>query len=238
MIMTGHIQERIKTMFSDLIFDEQRHLYFVGSRRLPSVSSKVEEHVEKFDEKKWLPICAKKEGITEHELKHRWQTINKSACDLGTDTHDYLEHYNGLKTASTPQEKAGVQFLKDILSEYEIVCRELRMYSRAFWYAGTADLLLRHKTTGEFVLADYKTNKDLFKTYGFLLPPFQSMESHPFNKYQIQLSYYQIILEEIGCMISKRLVVYLKADASYRVFETIDLTSHLKDYISNFKKVA
>lgn len=230
--MTRLIQERISAMFSDLTFDEQRHLYFWKDKRVEkSVTKLVERHAPEFDEAYWLPRCAVKEGLTEHELKHKWQTINKQACELGTETHDFLEHFNGVKTPSTPQEKAGVDYLKATLSEYDIVFRELRMYSRKWKFAGTADLLLRHKITGKLALADYKTNKDLFKTYGLLLPPFQYLENHPYSKYQLQLSYYQLMLNEIGVEISERKIVYLRADATYRVFETVDFTGYLTDYL-------
>lgn len=234
--MITHIKERLEATFSDLCFEEQRHLYFVQGERHPSVSSLVEEHEEPFDEVKWLPICALKEGKTEHELKHEWQTINQLACDLGHETHEFLEHYTGLETPSTPQQVAGIQFLKDITKEYEIVFREIRMYSRRYKYAGTADLLLRHKVTGEMVLADYKTNKDLFKSYGMLKPPFQYLEAHPYSKYQLQLSYYQLMLEEANCSISKRLLVYLKADATYKIFETFDFTEQLEQHLIIHKK--
>src|SRR5687767_1289149 len=225
--MIQNITDRIDAMFSDLIFDEQRHLYFVKDRRLPSVSSKVESHAEKFDVNKWAPICARREGITEHEIRHKWQTINKDACDLGHETHDYLEHFNGLKTPSTPQEKAGIKFLTDYLNDYRIVRREIRMYSRKYWYAGTADLLLYNIRTGEFALADYKTNRDLFKGYGFLLPPFQYLECHPYNKYQLQLSYYQLLLKEISINITRRMVIHLKADETYKVYDTYDFTPQI-----------
>lgn len=227
------LQERIITVFSDLNFDSRRHLYYVQGENLPSVSSLVESHAEKFDADYWAPICAPKEKMTVHEIIHHWQTINQEACDLGHETHDFLERYTGLESPSTPQQVAGIKFFKDILIDYEIICRELRMYSRKYSYAGTADLLLRDRRTGELVLADYKTNKDLFKTYGFLKTPFNTLECHPYNKYQIQLSYYQLMLEEAGCCITKRLLVYLKADETYRIFPLIDLTSHLTTHLQS-----
>lgn len=231
-MLVEQLRKKIEASFSDLTFDEKRHLYYwKGERVAKSVSGLVEEHEYPFDESKWLPICARKEGITEHELKHKWQTINIAACDLGHETHDFLEHYNGLQTPSTPQQEAGIKFFKDVLVDYHIVCRELRMYSRRFKYAGTADLLLMHKVTGKLVLADYKTNKDLFKAYDLLRPPFNYLEAHPFSKYQLQLSYYEIMLKEINCSISERLLVYLKADSTYKIFPTFDFTKQLSDHL-------
>lgn len=237
-MLIQQLQEKISTMFSDLSFDEQRHLYFWKGKKVPkSVSAHVEDHAQAFDEDYWLPRCAIKEGVTTHELKHKWQTTNKEACDLGTETHHFLEHFDGLKTASTPQQEAGVKYLLDTLPDYEIVFKELRMYSVKYNFAGTADLLLRHRLTGQLVIADYKTNKDLFKTFGFLLPPFGFLECHPYNKYQLQLSYYQLMLNEIGISISERKIVYLKADSTYRTFNTIDFTDQLETVLNTKKEL-
>lgn len=229
--MITHIQERVKAMFSDLIFEDRRHLYFVDEKRLPSVSKLVEHHQHPFDENKWLPIIAKRDNVSIHELKHKWLTINQEACDLGHTTHNFLEKFSGIQTPSSPQQIAGIKFFKEILKEYDIVAREIRMYSRKFGYAGTADLLLYHRLTGEYVLADYKTNKDLFKTYGLLKTPFDYLENNPYNHYQLQLSYYQIMLDEVNINISKRLLVYLKADETYKIYELFDFTEYLKSYL-------
>lgn len=225
------VKIKLNTMFSGLQFESRRHLYYVEGENHISVSKKLEEFEHPFDEGKWLPLCAKKEKISEHELKHKWQTINKEACELGTETHDFLERYTGLETPKTPQQKAGIKFLRDYGQEYEIVSKELRMYSRKYKIAGTCDLLMRHKETGLLILPDYKTNKDIFKAYDFLKDPFSYLEAHPYNLYQLQLSFYQLMLEEINLSISKRLLVHLRADETYRVFETVDFTEYLSEYL-------
>lgn len=252
--MFKDIQTKLNTMFSDLFFDEQRHLYFLDGVNIPSVSKLVESHAEKFNADKMLGDktliqrsaykASREEGreVTEHELRHRWQTKNKEACDLGHETHDYLEYYEGLKTPTTPQQEAGVKYLKDIDGRYVVLCRELRMYSREYQYAGTTDLVLWDNYTQSLVLADYKTNGDLFKTYGWLKQPFEYLESHPYNKYQLQLSYYQIMLMEglekagLNITVSDRHLVYLKADATFRVFPTVDFTTDLRANLANQKQ--
>jgi len=241
--MVKNLQQQIKQMFSGLTFEDRRHLYFWYGERVPkSVSALVEHFVEPFDIKKWAPICASKERITEHEMIHKWQTTNKKACDLGTETHDFLEHYNGLVSTTTEQQKAGVRYLKDLLSEvvpsggerrYSILFKELRMYSKRFNFAGTADLILFDHLTNSIVIADYKTNGDLFKTYGWLKPPFEYLEGNPFNHYQLQLSYYQILLEELNLPVpvSERNIVYLRANGEYEILSTFNFTEQLKQLL-------
>lgn len=261
--MLSDLQNKISTPFKPLSFNETRHLYYWNNRIVPkSVSRKVDEHCEKFDPNKiiygtktLIEASAAKQSrlrgtlITPHELKHEWQTTNKRACDLGHETHDYMEFYNGVKSPTTPQEKAGVKFLKWLLNvtyktregnverRYEILFRELRMYSVRFNFAGTADLIIADKKLRTIVIGDYKTNKDLFKTYGYLKSPFDFLESHPYNKYQLQLSYYQLMFEEMtGIKVSARVLAYLKADAEYDKFNLEDFTVDLKKYLIDQQK--
>jgi hypothetical protein len=244
-MIVSHIRERINAAFSDIVFDQKKHLYYVDDENYPSVTRKIENCAPKFDANLMAPLSAikasriEKREVTEHEMKYRWQTINKLACDLGHETHDFMEHYTGIETPRTPQEKAGVKFFSDMSTEYEVIFRENRMYSRRFKFAGTDDLLLIHRLTGEIIVGDYKTNGDLFKCYKgqTLLAPFDYLESTPYNKYQLQLSYYQLMLEEIGIKVSGRKLIYLKADATYRIFDLIDITAEIIDF-ENSKQIA
>lgn len=230
--MITNLTDRINTMFSDLDFDSRRHLYFVNGESYPSVSSLVEAHSPKFDVEKMLPWSAKKANMEVDELRVKWKLTNEEACTLGTNTHNFLENYTGIETPSTSQEKAGVKFIRDMTPDWNILVRELRGYSRLYKYAGTMDLPLQHKKTKEIVIADYKTNGDLFKAYNNLHPPFEFLESSPYNKYQLQLSYYQILLNGIGLYISKRILVHLKNDGTYKIYELQDFTEDLKKHMT------
>jgi GTP cyclohydrolase II len=243
MVIEGNyhtVRQRLKSTFSDLIFDESKHLYYLDGVNFISVSKKVEAHAPKFNTEEMLPLSAakasreEKREVTVHELRHKWQTINRTACDLGHQTHDFMENYTGIEKPRTPQEEAGVKFFHDMSKEYEVIFREIRMYSRRFKYAGTEDLILIHKQTGRVTVADYKTNGDLFKNYKgqTLYKPFDSLLNCPYNKYQLQLSYYEIMLEEAGLEVDDRMLIYLKADATYKLFNTWDYTNELKNLMA------
>jgi hypothetical protein len=258
------LQKKVLQPFLPLSFDEAKHIYYwYGHRINKSVSAKVEEHVDKFNADKvigrngetLIQLSARKQSriqgkeITEHELRHTWQTAAKDGCEIGTETHDYLEYYNGTKIANTPQKKAGVKFLRHILTEtfindkgveerrYEIIARELRMYSVRWKFAGTADLILADKKFRTIVIVDYKTNKDLFKTFKSLKSPFDYLECNPFNKYQLQLSYYHIIFEEmVGLKVSNRILAHLKADETFQEFSLYDFSEDLRLYLHRTSK--
>lgn len=232
------VQKNLNSLFKDLIFEPVRHTYFRQGRYLPAVSNKVKEYVPEFDEAYWLPRCAKKEKVTEHELKHRWQTINTTACELGTRVHIFLENYTGLQTPSLPQEIAGIKFLKAIAGKYSILARELRGYSLKYGFAGTMDMPLLNLQTGKIVIADWKTNGDLFKSYGYMLPPFRQYENMPYNHYQVQLSLYRGILVEAGFEVEDTWIVHLKADAEFKVYSTYNFLRELSTDMTSKQKIA
>ncbi len=236
---------QIIQMFSDLTFDSQKHLYYWNKVRVPlSVTGIVNKLSPKFNTEVMSRVSARKqtketgEVITAHELKHKWQTISTAACDLGTKVHSFMERFTGIETPKCPQEVAGIKYIKDLEGKYEISFRELRAYSRKYNYAGTMDIPLRYINKPIFIIDDYKTNGNLFKTYNYLNPPFDFLEDTPYNKYQIQLSLYQIMLEEIGLEVDNRRLVHLRADGEYKAYPLIDFTSDLKDYLKTTKLVA
>lgn len=246
-----NIQQRfgeLLTMFDDLEFDEARHLYFVNGDNYPSVSKKLEEHYEKFDEKYWLEKKAPVEGVSIEELRARWHKKRDDACAKGHDAHHFLEHFKpGMEhLANTPEKKAGVAFLMNYIYKenprYYIITQEFRMIHREFKYCGTTDMLLWDSWTDSIVVADWKTNEDLFKTYGTLKPPFTYLESNPFNKYQLQFSYYQLMVDQSKFKVSDRWLIYLEplnredtdlstADGMYQVHKTCDFTDDLSSFL-------
>lgn len=235
--MLSTTQSRVIQMFSDLSFDNQKHLYYWKGVRVPySVTGLIKKFIPPFNELKILPLSAAKVSkaenreVTVHELKRRWQLINTTACELGTRTHNFLEHYTGLETPTSPQEIAGVKYIKDLKGQYEISFRELRAYSEKYGYAGTMDIPLKVVGKEEYVIDDYKTTGDLFKAYDYMFNPFSYLESSAYNHYQLQLSYYKIMLEDIGMKIVGTRLVHLMADGEYRIYPLYDFSKELRKY--------
>lgn len=241
--MIQTVMKSLTGMFCDLRFDEARHMYFVNGENYPSVSRKLEDHEHPFDEDYWLPICAVKENTTIDLLRQQWRDKNKRACDLGHDVHTYLENYgNGItREPILPQEKAGVQFLNDYIlnplpefkGRYMLLTQEFRMIHRRYKFCGTTDMLLWDTWTNTIIIADWKTNEDLFKTYGCLKYPFNMLASNPFNHYQLQLNYYQLMVEQSRFEVSERWIIYLSAEGQYSVHKVLDFRKELIEYLEN-----
>ena len=112
-----------------------------------------------------------------------------------------------------------------------VVFNELKMFSYGLGIAGTADLILFNTITKKFIICDFKTNYDLFKNYKEkkLLTPFTNLLDSPYNKYQIQLSFYQILFELSGYEVESRKIIWLKESGVYEIYNTQDLTNELKN---------
>lgn len=226
------IAKQIQLPFNDLTFKEKEHQYLVKGKPLEgSVSSKIATFYEKFDAEAVAPYSAAKAGVTTEEILQQWAEINLESRVRGHRVHAFGEVYpfdRRLKP-SCPQEEAIVKFWKDLPPHIVLVSAELRMYHFTHLFAGTADIILFDTLTQTYIIADYKTNKDLFKNYKgkTMLAPFTHLLDNPLNHYALQLSYYQILLEQIGVKVSHRVVVWLAMDGTYTLHSTEDLTEIL-----------
>jgi hypothetical protein len=226
--MKNQIIKKAREIFKDLEFVEDSHTYTVKGKVLPSTSSMIKQYYESFDANKVAFFVARKRGIKKEEVLKEWQENNKKATDYGTLVHKYAEDYClGKACEETPQ--SVIKFWKELPGYYELLFVELQMYSKEYLYAGTTDFVLLDTRDNSIVIGDYKTNKDLFKYYNNMLKPFELMQDSSYNKYQIQLSYYQILLEQLGFKISDRMLVWLKGD-DYEIYHPDDVTNLLKIY--------
>jgi hypothetical protein len=224
---------KIKEPFNKLTFEEEKHKYYVESKPIKiSVSGLISNFYEHFNSKEIAPFSAAKEGVTEEEILKRWQDINLESRERGHRVHNFGELYQFNKNLkpSCPQEKAIVKFWEELPEHIIPVAAELRMYHFTYLFAGTADIILFDTKTQTYIIADYKTNKDLFKNYKgkTMIGPFSHFLDNPLNHYVIQLSYYQLLLEQLGVKVSKRVVIWLQLDGTYTLFNTEDVTDILK----------
>lgn len=230
--------EKLTIPFNDLTFEEKKHRYFVKDKPIKtSVSGLISEFYEHFDAQTVAPYSAKKLGITTEEVLKQWADINQESRDRGHRVHAFGELYqfNRSLKPSCPQEEALVSFWQSVPEHIIPVAAELRMYHFKYLFAGTADIILFDTKTQSYIIADYKTNKDLFKNYKnkTMLAPFEALLDCPLNHYVVQLSYYQILLEQIGVKVSKRIIIWLGLDGKFTTIQTDDVTSIIKLTLNN-----
>lgn len=228
----------INNFFSGIEFDEPAHSYtFGGSTISISVSGIVNKFKKPFPfEEKSLKV-ALREGVSQQEIKDRWNEKKDKACELGTKVHLFGELYT-FDRSLTPQdgyEEAIVKFFECLPPHIIPVMAEVRMYHKKYHFAGTCDTLLYNTQTDKYTLTDFKTNIDLFKSFAGerLLHCFSDLLKNNFNSYQIQLSLYQILFEQTGLKIEDRRIVHLLPDGEFKLYQTKDYTERLIDYLEN-----
>ncbi len=176
-------------------------------------------------------LVANKRGITKEEVLKEWEDNKNKACQLGTKVHLFGENYcrdRELKPTNG-YEEAIVKWYSTKPDYIETTFLELQMFSDALGIAGTSDMVFYNTKTGKFKILDYKTNADLFKNYKGkkMLKPFNDLLDNPYNKYQLQLSLYQILFEQTGYEIESRALVWIKPNGTYEVYKTEDYTKQL-----------
>ena len=106
-------------------------------------------------------------------------------------------------------------------------------------YAGTFDLLWYYKhptddSKSGLIILDYKTNNKLEDSFArgnekYLLAPFTDMYAESLSMYTLQLSAYQMPLEDIGLKVIGRRIIWLKEDGTYELIPVEDVTKRLRE---------
>lgn len=141
-----------------------------------------------------------------------------------------------------PEEDAIIRFYQDIPKCIVPILAETKVYDANLGYAGTFDILFYYDAeldgkddsmSGLFIM-DWKTNEDLYKNFKEekLLPPFNSLLDIPLSLYKLQLSLYQICLENIGFKTVGRRILWLKPEGIYDKISIEEFTKTLRDTLS------
>lgn len=234
----------IKEFFNKLDFEESTHTYKVLGEELSSASKTISNFYDEFETDKVAGFVAKKRGITKEEVIKEWDDKRDFACHKGHVVHSFGEDYmfDRNRSIDYPEFSGYMNSIKSFWASLpnHIVpaIAELQMYSKEFNLAGTADIILYDTKRKGFIIADYKTNIDLFKNYKGkkLKKPFNDLLECPMSKYKIQLSIYQSLFEQTGFKILDRVIIWLQEDGTFKKYHTEDLTKKVKKYLEDEKQ--
>lgn len=229
-------RNKILHFFKDLSFEEQAHIYYVNGEPLKkSVSKLIKEFVPYTDFKRIALATDNRDNLPPGTTSFLWGNKSKVSLAVGNKAHFFGEMYafNRVLKPTCGYERAVVKFWND-LPEHIIPCfTELKMWHKRYLFGGMKDITLYNTKTKKFILGDYKTNADLFKNFQgkTLKAPFEDLLDNPFNHYQIQFGFYQIMFEQTGYEIERRILIHLKSDGTYDMYDTEDLTEKLNTFL-------
>lgn len=161
------------------------------------------------------------------------------------------QYQDGYLLPHSPKEEAVAKFNEDLFRTPHMypVLAETRVYTGVNKkvkklnnnYAGTFDILYYFKhptddTKSGLLILDYKTNNDLYSKFNIdnnktLLSPFDDMINQNLSLYTLQLSCYQIPLEDIGMKVLGRRIIWVKPDGSYEKIPVPDVTNVLRNVL-------
>lgn len=223
--------------YEKLDFDELTHRYTWDSVVKSSATAYLKRFVKPFDAKGMAKVIARREGIDVLDIEHAWKLDNFFGISKGNMIHFFSEDWSlGRKLRPKNEWQAGIiQFWLDLPKHFVFIHAELKMYSYTLDICGTCDVLLFNTLTGKFVLVDYKTNKDLFTSFGFLdIFPY-TIPDNNINKYGLQLSIYEIMLNEIGAEIEDRWIIWAKRTSNqlYQKHSVLDFRQDILEHANS-----
>jgi hypothetical protein len=230
------LKNQILFFFQDLTFEESTHKYFVkGDPLKKSVSKLIKDFCPFTDFKKIALACDKRDNLPPGTTKTFWKNKSEVSLAQGNKAHFFGEYYPFRRKLKPTDklEEAVVNFWNDLPDHILPVFTELKMYHKIRMFGGMMDILLYNTKTRKFIIADYKTNEDLFKNFKGtkMTGLFSHLLDSPYNHYQLQFSFYQILFEQTGLEVEGRVLIHLKRDGTYIMYDTDDLTSTLKQYL-------
>jgi ATP-dependent exoDNAse (exonuclease V) beta subunit len=189
-------------------FADETHTYICGDTILTSTTTVIHDLFPKFDAAAVALKKGLKDGVDPNQLLSKWQTIGAEASSWGNLIHSMAEQLIlGADRSIATSDREGRYF--DMLSlavgklrdQFDIVEIEKIVFSPNRKLAGTIDLLLRSKQTGRYIVADWKTSREIKKS-GFQGQRGFGVCSHlehcNFIHYSLQLSIYRELLLSEG----------------------------------------
>jgi len=204
------------------------------------------------DKWKFNSLRATTSGTLVHEFGESLGWLRNGHPELITESckPKYIKDKNWL-IPTRPKEEAVLKFWDEVYTKENVhfVLAETKVYTGKNPsltnlnqnYCGTFDLLWYYKhptddSKSGLIILDYKTNKELTKDFSremgkFLLPPFGDLYEESLSYYTLQLSCYQLPLEDIGLKVIGRRIIWLKDDGTYELIPITDVTEKLREVL-------
>lgn len=225
----------LKKAFGHIGYIDAPHKYYDlrTRKQLISVTTLIKKFQSDFDEDYWAEYKAKEYGITKELVKEYWEKLRGIGSGKGSIVHDHLENRWFGKVFEIDyrkyippiptldfleldkrQEKLidmSNRFVKDhpnlIPIRTELIVGNDKI-------AGQIDFFGYDLDSQEFVLIDYKTDKQI--TYGNDFQVFKSFLMHlddcKINKYSLQIKLYEKLLMPVTGEIKTKYIVWFNAD--------------------------
>ena len=220
---------------NQILLDEASHTYTLQGSNIEfkSVTEFISLFFQPFNEKKIaekLTRLEKYRGQNVTDILQNWEQRRKRGTIVHQEIESSILSLNKLNNLSyktddfqdlDAKSKQGLLFLEKCnIYKNNIIFPEVKIYSKELQLAGTIDLMIYNKPKNCISLIDWKTNLEIKKT-GYkkgTLNPTKTVDDCSFNRYELQLSMYQHILEKYyQATVNGLYIVHLKENNSQHI---------------------
>lgn len=224
-----------------VVFQENNHSYFLGKKKLISVTSFLNKFKNKFDSDFYSKKIALRDGKTQEEVLKEWKYKAFKSTEIGTAIHkifedytynnfvilnnelifDYLELDSDFFIDFNNKKDISLKFINDFFLTKRLtpIKSELIVYND--FLAGQIDMICSDKKDNYYII-DFKTNEKIEK-YSYnkkMLLEFNFLNDSNYYHYSLQLSIYKQLLKDYT--INKLFIVHIMSD-SYEFIECEDI---------------
>jgi len=255
-------------VFDNVTFQEIGHKYFYKQEEIVdsiSTTSLIGQFKNKFDAQGNAERIAVKENKTTQEVLDEWRLNSEYSCLKGNIIHEYSQTQWEEKTSTNTAKLNGIiyhtnnsdnerlrndfeilkkqadQFYEDYKDKFELIKVEQLIYDHDYKVFGAIDFLFKNKQTGELVMVDIKSNKEI-KTKGFkgqtMFVPLSHLQDCELSHYSMQLEIYKQILEKNAEVnVAESFILHFDVTKEeYTIFKPLDVNNEIKK-ILNLRKV-
>ena len=237
----------MKTDFSQIEFNEDKHRYLFNGRELTPVTTVIKQFQKPFDRDTIAQRVANRENRPVAEVIAEWEAKGERGRVLGTLVHEHIEKVlrgesDGqlsldpfLSFNTKASEIVAFDRLWSDLSPTVSYCKdhiEWVIGDISLGVAGTVDSMLFSPKTGKYHIWDWKTgNFDLHNKWENLLGPFAHLDASKLHIYSLQLSLYRLIIElNTELELGDSYLVHL-SDTGAQIHRAVDLREPLLTYL-------
>lgn len=233
----------MKTDFSQIKFDADKHLFYLGNLRLTPVTTVIKQFQKPFDRDGIGQRVSSQENRPLAEVLAEWDAKGERARVIGTTVHEHIEktlrgEADGqlsfdpflILNTKLPEITAFDRLWSDLAPTVSY-CKdhiEWVIGDESLGIAGIVDTMLFSPQTKKYHLWDWKTGKfDLTNPYENLLGPFSHLDASKLHIYSLQLSLYRLIIElNTDLDLGDSYLVHLSAQGT-QIHRAIDLREPL-----------
>ncbi len=245
--------EELNKAFKDFKFYSEDHHYEYNDKRVGiSVTRLIEEYTNEFNSQEMAERVATRDNKTVQQVLDEWQYKNKFSVTKGSTCHEFsqslwsgdkfipnmFDNSKEYKEAVQKIMEQAINFYNDYQSKLEHIADEFIIGSDEYDIASAIDHIFINKLTGGLVLADYKTNSDIYKNEKYaksMKVPLQNLKDTTLNHYFLQLSIYKYLVEKYSDLKFDEMFIiwYSEQNEDYKIIDVPYLEKEVKRILEN-----